>query len=218
MKKPLTTVIIIVLLILLASAIVYSVSDSYLPGELFKDNGTAGRCEIAASFNDEVITVEDLEQEMELNKLSSGSEEKSELDTLNSLILNLILLTEAEKMGQQARSDEIMEFVSSQKELYNDFPEIAATVDDYCKGADMTLEEYWVDLEERAPRVIARNKVKNAFYEEFLAEIDLKPGEFVTTEDREKIEVAYDNYCSGLLEQYRENIIYNIETDAIIKN
>lgn len=218
LKPTLTIVIVVVLLTLITSAVVYAISDNFMLGELFKRNSSEKRLEMVASYKGQIITVADLEMEMGLNELLPESENKSELDSLNSLILKLVLLSEAEKLGLQAAPDEITEFVSGQKQFYEDVPEIAATVDDYCAGADMTLEEYWIDLAERAPRVITRNKVRNSFFAEYFEENNLEHGQFISQEDQERIEAAYDEYCRQLLEQNKNDIVYSTEIDTTTKN
>lgn len=209
--KPTVIVILIVLLTLIASAVVYAVSDNFMLGELFKKNDSKESGKTVAEFKDHIITAADLEQEKKLNEFLPESEKKSDLDSLNDMILRLVLLSEAEKLGLQATPDEITEFVSGQKQFYKDSPEIAATVDDYCKGANMTLEEYWIDLEERAPRVITRNKVKNSFFAEYREKNGLESGKFISPEEQAKMESAYNEYCNELIAGYKDQITYYIE-------
>lgn len=187
--------------------IVNAVSDNFLLGELFKKNAEKGDSDVIAEINGAMITAADIEREMKINEIT-GIEKKSEADVLNDLILKQIYLSEAEKLGLLPDAEECAEFVNGQKQFYEESSELAAIVDEYCKGAGMTLEEYWLDLEKRAPRVIARTKVYNRFHDEYYERNGLEKNVVRTQEELNDFNAEYQKYREALLAEYDEYILY----------
>ena len=190
-------------------AIAYAVSDNFLLGGLFNKNSEQGNNETIVEFKGIAITAADIEREIKINDLTNSVEKKSETDVVNDLILKQIYLSEAEKLGLQATSEEISALVNEQKKFYEEFEEITSMVDEYCKGASMTLEEYWIDLEERAPRVIARNKVYNNFFDEYCEKNGLDKYSSRTQEEINNFNAEYQKYRETLLTEYGEYIVYH---------
>ncbi len=211
MKKlpKFVTVAAIVVVLLETVVIGNAVSNNFLLGELFSKNAKQQDNNVVAEFKGVKITSTDIEREMKINKLLNSSEKKSEADILNDLILKQVYLAEAENLGLVATPEEVETFLAEQKKSYEENAEAASTIDEYCKGANITLEEYWKDLEERAPRVITRNKVYNKFSNEYCEKNGLDQYGLQTEETYAKFKAEYKKYQESLLEKYKEYIVYD---------
>jgi len=80
-------------------------------------------------------------------------------------------------------------------------------IDDYCKGAGMTLDEYWADLEEQAYGTISRQKLQDKVTQAYCAETGYT-GDTHTAEYAELAKKAMDSYRKKLLETYASDISY----------
>lgn len=212
-KSPKYVVVAAIVVVLLATVVIgNAVSDNFLLGELFSKSAKQQDSQdsnVVAEFKGVKITSKDIEREMKINELQNSSEKKSEAEILDDLILKQVYLAEAEKLGLLASAEEIETFLAEQKKSYEEYAEVASTIDEYCKGANMTLEEYWKDLEERAPRVIARNKVYNNFSNEYCEKYSLDKNGSVSEVEYGKFKAEYEKYQNALLEKYKEYIVYN---------
>ena len=198
-----------IVVVLLATVIIgNTVSNNFLLGGLFSKSAKQQDSDVVAEFKGVKITSTDIEREMKINELLNSSEEKSEAEIRDDLILKQVYLSEAEKLGLLATPEEIVAFITEQKNFYEEYAEVASTIDDYCKGANITLEEYWKDFEERAPRVIARNKMYNNYKNEYIEKYGLEKNGIQTEENYAKFEAEYKKYQESLLEKYKEYIVY----------
>ena len=138
-------------------------------GQLFR-----GATETAKNDNDIVATYKDykvfqaeVDYQKKVYSTDNSIDDKSDsLNIINRIITGYILLEEAEMKGYSATDEEIEEMVAMAKESYS-IPEGRAILDDYCRGAGITIEEYYDILKEQAPAAIARQKLRNAFDEEY---------------------------------------------------
>ena len=158
--------------------------------------------DVLAEFHGRAFTKADLEQE-EIK--ASGL---TEAEALKQLLLDEIYLVEAEKLGLTATEAECADFVAEQKSVYEQFPEAAAELEEYCKGAGITLDEFYANLQKTAPDVIARNKMANRFAEEYWAGKGLDRFSSHTMEEYAEYSEAYDKYRAELLAAYQDQIVY----------
>lgn len=216
MKKSKTIAIII------ASVIIVTAICVFAFGEDFSFSSEAGKFlgnfinseakDTVATFNGTPITQAEIEytrNNLSQNATNNNNYDK-DIDVVNKIIIDKILVSEAEKLGISATSAEVAEMFADQKKNYEDHPPLAEAVDEYCNEAGITLEEYWVRLEEHLPRTISRQKMRNQFDKEYCEKNGIEYGEY-TYEEYMKITEFYDDYCNGLLEQYKDDIVYNIE-------
>ena len=77
-------------------------------------------------------------------------------------LINNIMLDEAETRGLSVSQEEIDAMLQSQHDNYENYKEIRAIIDDYCKEQDLTTEQYFAVLEEQVPRSILRQKLRDA--------------------------------------------------------
>jgi FKBP-type peptidyl-prolyl cis-trans isomerase (trigger factor) len=132
---------------------------------------------------------------------------ESEAEIVDRLLAGLVMLDEAEAQGIAATDAEIEAFMTAQKDNYEKFPEASAMIDDYCKGAGMTLDEYWADLEEQAYGTISRQKLQDKVTQAYCAEAGYT-GDTHTAEYAELAKKAMDSYRKKLLETYASDISY----------
>ena len=135
----------------------------------------------------------------------SGGKEVRDRDAVDQLLVNLIMLDEAERLGLSVTQAEVDAEFAAQKKNYEEFPEVRAYIDEYCKSAGITLEEYYAAIQEQLPRVILRQKLRNELGREYCAEHGL---EFTKVNPPEDMQRYVENYLDGLLDTYRADITY----------
>ena len=135
----------------------------------------------------------------------SGGKEVRERDAVDQLLLNRIMLDEAERLGLSVTQEEVDAEFAVQKKNYEEFPEVREYIDDYCETAGITLEEYYAAIQEQLPRVILRQKLRNELGREYCAEHGL---EFTKVNPPEDMQRYVENYLEGLLDTYRADITY----------
>ena len=107
---------------------------------------------------------------------------------------------EAEKRGLTATKEEIAQFLAGQKRAYEESTEVKASLDEYCAGAGMTIEEYWALLEQYAPETVTRQKLKGEILESYRAEHP--------DASEEDVSAAWNAYEQALLDQHRSEIVW----------
>ena len=115
-----------------------------------------------------------------------------------------MLVEEAENLGLAATDAEIEEMVDAVKAAY-DIPEGKEIVDAYCAGAGISVESYFDIVRERAPRIIARQKLKDYVGQQFCAEHGI---EFTKVNPPEEVLTAEQNYIEDLFAARAANINY----------
>lgn len=213
-KKSIITISAIVLLLVTVITTVAFGNDSLssMGKSLFNAKSGKSSDEVIAEYKGEVITRGEVEYQHNLSTLSTSNKDldsrnESDLDIAKRLISGLILLEEAERKGLSATEDEVSEMVSDIKKNYYNIPEITEQVDEYCKSAGITVDEYFTVVEEQAPSMLSRQKLKNNFADEYYKTHTLEDGSF-PPDIREKMEKAYEEYRNDLLNENKESIIY----------
>ena len=135
----------------------------------------------------------------------SGGKEVRDRDAVNQLLVNLIMLDEAERLGLSVTQEEVDAEFAAQKKNYEDFLEVRTYIDAYCKTAEITLEEYYAAIQEQLPLVILRQKLRNELGREYCAEHRL---EFTKVNPPEDMQRYVENYLEGLLDTCCADITY----------
>lgn len=165
---------------------------------------------IIASYNGHNITADIIEYQRKMNVIRStetAKEYNTDIDVANRIIENIIIEEEAEKMGLTATDTEIEEMVANAIRAYS-IPEGKAAMDAYCEGAGITLDKYLELLREQAPRVIARQKLKDAVGKQYCEENGLT---FTKVNPPKEMLQAQDAYIEELFEKHKADIAYYIE-------
>ena len=160
---------------------------------------------VVARYRDTEIRQSLVDYEKKNQSALSGGKEVRDRDAVDQLLVNLIMLDEAERLGLSVTQEEVDAEFAAQKKNYEEFPEVRAYIDEYCKSAGITLEEYYAAIQEQLPRVILRQKLRNELGREYCAEHGL---EFTKVNPPEDMQRYVENYLEGLLDTYRADITY----------
>ena len=173
-------------------------------------NDKANDPAIVASYNGHDITMEVVEHHRKMNVYRSEEEAKkydTDIQIVNRIIESILLLEEAERLGLAATEAEIEELVANTTGVYA-MPEGKEMIDAYCEGAGITVEEYFELQREQAPRVIARQKLKDAVGKQYCEENGLT---FTKVNPPKEMIQAQDAYTQELFEKHKKDIVYYIE-------
>ncbi len=230
MKKKTKTILLIILCaVVITVAYIaafgdYSTINSQL-GEYYGMLKNSDSKDIVASYKDKNITLKVLEYQRGLNEMKIQSyqsvntdslpdymkyKSESDRDIINRLIIGMILVEEAEKMGLVPTEEETAEWVAVQKRGYEEVTEMAQIIDEYCMGAGITVEEYWADIEEQAYETCTHLRMRNHFKVRYLKEHGIDENE-LGGENMQNYLAAYEEYRSGLLEAHKDDIVYYID-------
>ena len=162
--------------------------------------------EVVAEYKGQPILASQLAQWRESYRLT-GAQPPSDQELLRQLVENLVLEEEATRRGLAATQDEIDDMVQSVKDSY-ELPEGKEILDNYCKDAGITLEQYFDQVREVAPSILARRKLETALGQEYCQEHDL---EYTTVNPPEELTEAVDQAIEELIEAQADEIQYFLE-------
>ena len=156
---------------------------------------------VVARYRDTEIRQSLVDYEKKNQSALSGGKEVRDRDAVDQLLVNLIMLDEAERLGLSVTQEEVDAEFAAQKKNYEEFPEVRAYIDEYCKSAGITLAA----IQDQLPRVILRQKLRNELGREYCAEHGL---EFTKVNPPEDMQRYVENYLEGLLDTHRADITY----------
>lgn len=190
---------------------VQNVSLESLMGQYFKEamSQESERAAVSdaslplAEYHGEKVYQREVEYYNKINNLSAVESQTTE-ETLAEIMQNIVLYDEATKLGYAATQEEIDAMVANSRNAY-ETPEGKKMMDQYCEGANITIEEYFDLLEEQAPRVIARQKLLDAVGKKYCEENDLT---FTKVNPPAEMVEARDVYVYELLTKAAGEITY----------
>lgn len=159
--------------------------------------------EVVAEYKGQPILASQLAQWRESYRLT-GAQPPSDPELLRQLVENLVLEEEAKRRGLAATQDEIDDMVQSVKDSY-ELPEGKEILDNYCKNAGITLEQYFDQVREVAPSILARRKLETALGEEYCQEHGL---EYTTVNPPKELTEAVDQAMEELIQAQAGEIQY----------
>ena len=177
-----------------------------LPVFLFA--GCGSKDPVLATYKDTEITRSLVDYQKQTMQQLNGGAEVSDKEAVDELLINNIMLDEAETRGLSVSQEEIDAMLQSQHDNYENYEEIRAIIDDYCKEQNLTTEQYFAVLEEQVPRSILRQKLRDALGQEYCAEHGL---EFTKVNPPQEMTDYVNAYLDGLLDSYSAYIKYNID-------
>lgn len=192
-------------------------NNFFKAGEYFKDaqakeeNDAARGNSILASYNGHNITADNVEYQRNMNIMRDAEAAErydSDIDIINRIIENIILFEEAQRLGFLATQEEINQMVDNAEISYS-IPEGKVAMDAYLDGAGITFEEYLEVLREQAPRIIARQKLKNEIGRQYCEEKGL---EYTNVNPPEGMLEVQEKYVADLFKQHKDKIVYYIAT------
>ncbi len=162
--------------------------------------------EVVAEYKGQPILASQLAQWRESYCLT-GAQPPSDQELLRQLVENLVLEEEAKRRGLAATQDEIDDMVQSVKDSY-ELPDGKEILDNYCKNAGITLEQYFDQVREVAPSILARRKLETALGEEYCREHGL---EYTTVNPPKELTEAVDQAIEELIEAQAGEIQYYLD-------
>lgn len=218
MKKKFGIILISIIVIGLVSAATVAFGDHFSKAQsigrltLQKESSSAG--DVLATYRGQNITHAMVQNQVAADALTATGlqADKSEKAVFDRLLMGLVLVGEAEDKGLAATQEEIDAFMSMQKENYTQSPEVKKNIDDYCTGAQITIDEYWAKLEQQAYRMLSRSNLRKQFEAEYCAEIG-RTEDLNSQEYTDEMQAAYDQYCTGLLKSHETEIVYSKAID-----
>lgn len=159
--------------------------------------------EVVAEYKGQPILASQLAQWRESYRLT-GAQPPSDQELLRQLVENLVLEEEANRRGLAATQDEIDDMVQSVKDSY-ELPEGKEILDNYCKNAGITLEQYFDQVREVAPSILARHKLETALGQEYCQEHGL---EYTTVNPPKELTEAVDQAVEKLIQAQVGEIQY----------
>lgn len=218
MKKR--TIIIAVALILLVASITVAATNSdplFQLGEIFRDfqNGQAQPIDgeanenLAAAYHDHQILKAELEFHKRIQMVTNGeaSAELSDRQIIENMVKDIIMVEEADRLGIAATQDEVDAMIQEQKRNY-EVPEVKEYLDSYCKGAEMTIDEYFSYLEQYAPTYISRQNLRTEIGNQYCEKNGL---EYTNINPPQEMLDAIDAYIEELFEAHKGEIVYYID-------
>lgn len=171
---------------------------------------------VVASYNGADVTAGDVQYWLALNGLADPAIRDTSIDAqdiLDRLLTDKIIVAEAERLGVAPDEAEVAEFIAYQKEMYETYPEAAQSIDDYCAGAEMTLEEYWAMFESTAKVILTKQYYRVYFNEQYAAAqssnaVESSPGSAALSD-------AYQAHCRQLLADKQSEITYYDLSDPL---
>lgn len=162
--------------------------------------------EVVAEYKGQPILASQLAQWRESYRLT-GAQPPSDQELLRQLVENLVLEEEATRRGLTATQEEINDMVQSVKDSY-ELSEGKKILDNYCKNAGITLEQYFDQVREVAPSILARRKLETALGEEYCQEHGL---DYTTVNPPKELTEAVDQAIEELVQVHADEIQYYLE-------
>ena len=135
----------------------------------------------------------------------TGDKTVSDADALDQILLNLIMLDEAEQRSLSVTQEEVDAEMAGQRKNYEEYEEVRAYIDDYCTKMGITTEQYFDTVAEQLPRVMLRQRLRDTLGQEYCQQHGL---EFTKVNPPEQMTEYVDQYLDGLLQAHRLEIKY----------
>ena len=108
---------------------------------------------VVASYKDTQIHESLVAYEKQNQINVTGDKTVSDADALDQILLNLIMLDEAEQRGLSVTQEEVDAELAGQRKNYEEYEEVRSYIDDYCTKMGITTEQYFDTVAEQLPAV-----------------------------------------------------------------
>lgn len=200
-RKPIKVTLLLSLVLLFACVIgAYAVLKNDSIFELGKNDKEAMDNDsdtVVATYNGYEITQAMIDSERKtyaINGEVCQNDSLSDRKAVENIIRSIMIVEKAEELGLAATNAEIEETVSAVKESY-DIPEGKEIIDAYCAGAEISVETYFGIVEERAPQIIARQKLRDYVGQQYCIEHGI---EFTKVNPPAEVLAAEQDYIEDL--------------------
>lgn len=87
--------------------------------------------------------------------MSQETKTVSDADALDQILLNLIMLDEAEQRGLSVTQEEVDAEMAGQRKNYEEYEEVRSYIEEWCTKMGITTEQYFDMVAEQLPRRMA---------------------------------------------------------------
>lgn len=160
--------------------------------------------DIVATYKENSITQGQIDSRETANDMADSPDVQAMTDReiTDSIITGFMLLEEAEDRGLAATAAEIEDTIVLLKGQYDEYPETKTSIDDFCRSAVITIDQYWLQVEDTMYGSISRSNLKAALRAEYEA------GEWTPYSEEPDFDAAYEAYRTDLLAENSEFITY----------
>lgn len=170
-------------------------------GQLYKQAMEDDGSQVAAEYNGKKLLMSRIEYERTLT-------DESDYEIAKRLIENTIIYEKAVEFGCAATQEEIDAAMQSQKDNYNQSDYVKQALDDYCEGLGITIEQYWVNLEEYISHPIARQKLRDELGRRWCEE---NGEEFTKVNPPQEMLDAIEKTCAEIIESRQDEVVYYVD-------
>lgn len=137
----------------------------------------------------------------------ANMKDASDKAIIDRIITGQMLTDEAEARGVAATQEEMDENLATLKGAYEQYDDVKKMIDDYCKGAGISIDEYWKQVYDQSYGRISRTNLKIALCKEYCSELGYT-GDYEDKMQTEEFENRYNEYKSSLLSSHSADIQY----------
>ena len=107
------------------------------------------------------------EKENQINV--TGDKTVSDADALEQILLNLIMLDEAEQRGLSVTQEEVDAEMAGQRKNYEEYKEVRSYIEGWCTKMGITTEQYFDMVAEQLPHRMLRQRLRDTLGQEYCA-------------------------------------------------
>lgn len=137
----------------------------------------------------------------------ANMKDDSDKAIIDRLITGQMLTDEAEARGVAATQEEMDENLATLKGAYEQYDDVKKMIDDYCKGAGISIDEYWKQVYDQSYGRISRTNLKIALCKEYCSELGYT-GDYEDKMQTEEFENRYNEYRANLMSSHSADIQY----------
>ena len=137
----------------------------------------------------------------------ANMKDDSDKAIIDRIITGQMLTNEAEARGVAATQEEMDENLATLKGAYEQYDDVKKMIDDYCKGAGISIDEYWKQVYDQSYGRISRTNLKIALCKEYCSELGYT-GDYEDKMQTEEFENRYNEYKTNLLSSHSSDIQY----------
>ena len=145
---------------------------------------------VVATYKDTQILQSEVAYEKENQINVTGDKTVSDADALDQILLNLIMLDEAEQRGLSITQEEVDADLAGQRKNYEEYEEV---------------RRYFDMVAEQLPRRMLRQRLRDTLGQEYCQQHGL---EFTKVNPPEQMTEYVEQYLDGLLQAHRSEIKY----------
>lgn len=167
--------------------------------------------EIALEFHGNVILMATVEYNRNLNFMrdeETAEDYQTDYDIVNSIVMDILLKEEAQRQGLMPTQEDVDAYMESLRSTIESSDGVRESIETYCAGAGITLEEYYTLVEELAPGMIAKQNLRDAFHRQWCEDNGV---EYTKVNPPAEMVEAREAYFDELFETYRDDIVYYID-------